>query len=136
MDNAAAARFAQQMHEALKPVMAQYAQAARQMHAALQPLMRQFNESPDLVARLALRDEDDADACHCLCGMHRDQAEGVCQGEAEPGVAFTFRSPTVGTQRVPMCLPCHAAHVERLADPLATSPDAMRVTFTSRRRPA
>jgi len=107
--------FTNALRAALAPVVARQMEVVRQVHTAMRPLIEHAKQHPEVWEQW--RRERDAEAqlgsCHCLCGIHREQGEGVCTGQAEPGTAVRFNSPTIGPTDVPMCRPCSKANAER-----------------------
>ncbi|MFF0512440.1 hypothetical protein [Streptomyces sp. NPDC004250] len=109
------------LRAALAPLVARQMEAVRHVYTAMQPMIEHAEQHPEVWDQW--RRERDAEAqlgsCHCLCGLHREQAEGVCTGQAAQGVAMLFDSPTFGPTAVRMCRPCAQANAERRAAVLA-----------------
>jgi hypothetical protein len=103
------------LRAALAPAVARGVEVFRQVHTALQPLIEHAEQHPEVWDQWRRQREAEAQhgSCHCLCGLHREQAEGVCTGVAEPGASVRFNSPTVGPTDVPMCRPCSEANAAR-----------------------
>ncbi|WP_354643877.1 hypothetical protein [Kitasatospora camelliae] len=92
------------------------AEAARQLAAALEPLrplVEYYEQHPEELEEIRRQKELQAaleeKACHCLCGLHRDRANVVCEGYTTELLTITRHSPTVGTVHVPMCRSCYEA---------------------------
>jgi hypothetical protein len=105
------------LRAALAPLVARQMAIVRQMHTALEPLIEHAEQHPEVWEqwRRERAAEAQLGSCHCLCGLHREQAEGVCTGRAAPGAAVRFDSPSVGRVDVPMCRPCAVATAEKRA---------------------
>jgi hypothetical protein len=95
----------------MRAAVAAYVSTCRQVFDALRPLAEWAERHPEELARWQREREaeEQLGSCHCLCGIHREQAEGVCTGQAAPGLTVRFDSPTVGVQHVAMCRPCYEA---------------------------
>lgn len=99
------------MTEAMRPVVQAYLAAAHQFAAAARPIVEWAEQHPQELARWQREREAEErlGSCHCLCGTHRELAQGVCEGIAAPSLTVRFNSPTVGPQDVAMCHPCYQA---------------------------
>jgi hypothetical protein len=95
--------------EAMRPIVQAHIAATRRIIEALRPLAEWAERHPEELARWQRASElqEQAGACHRLCGTHREQAEGICAGVAAPGLTVRFDSPTVGVQHARMCRPCY-----------------------------
>lgn len=109
--NQTMAAMSANIHDCLQAV-------ARQLNLAfepLRPIVAYFEEHPEELEALRRQNELQAaleeQACHCLCGLHRDRADTVCQGYTAERLTVTRYSLTVGTVHVPMCRPCFEAAV-------------------------
>ncbi|MFJ3021472.1 hypothetical protein ACIPH4_11040 [Streptomyces tendae] len=105
------------LHATLAPLVARQMEFVRQVHTTLRPLIDHAEQHPEVWEQWPRAREIEAQhgSCHCLCGLHREQAEGVCTGVAEPGAALVFDSPTLGSTHVRMCGPCSTANRARRA---------------------
>lgn len=116
---AALANAAEQLapyRKAMEQLARAHAANAQRVFGAFQVIVDHFQAHPELLEMWRREREasfeEQAGSCHCLCGMHhREQPDIECAGIAEPGLTIRYDSPTVGTQHVPMCRPCHAFHV-------------------------